>query len=869
MSETASSDLFNWSAPHFIPVEIKVDDDRVVLAAGGESVTLHGELFSLDCEGGLESTWSLDRGDFIVVSLEVQAKDEAYLREVFWFAGRWEEGCEQVVSSSDLQDNVLFLRKGDVSFFISLDFPYSKITPAGISYPPHDFLSAGSTYSPHTISVGASRLSGVRVGDLDRAEIEAVSAYIEKRYPLRFDRPLTVSASITNRMTDVREGRIFYSMHDNPTLFLDPETLEQDIRLMAEVGVEYFQVFEDVFNWPDEEKTGAALRRLTELARSLGVRLGNYVVPEELYCWHYNYKGQSLERPEWRRSLADGRSEHFCLGCHEYLDFLLTNLIEHNRDYNQELICLDGLDIKPCHTLGHAHPTGDVYSQVRGLVKLMECLAQLSPEYLVWTNSGNWLQFMPKLVWFNPNVYLTDPHIRDYAPNLNILKFLGDGRREQMVGVHDRYFVPWRFFTNCEYYAFRRSRINDLRVFEYSFLQGLAVTANICPAEVRTFLDRIPSKNRDACLAFMRKWIYFIRANFDVWKHTARIGAVPGIGASEIYSHIDGDHGFICLINQNPFPQKASFRLDNSIGLAYGDKLLLREIYPKECPLVEGALPYARFGDEINCRIPPHGVRYLQVEAYSHSEGATVYGHPVLIEKSANGYTITLSAPQGENVLIGLVTPQGEGIDQVGARQIPSVPMYTFPVSAQVIDQSGNAAHLEIKFSRGHAPRELTRWRVSPGDVEVELPLMGESAFLGGLVSGAFSEDYEVELEVTTMQTYDEAVLPPLPALDPETGDALPPNKIQTFATEFDLPFIEPPQWGAMMGYDDDTVVELAFSDPLAVKSIAATLNGEVVEVHRYPYPRKPEWFSYYLELTGNTGPGLIQLAIEVEWEHC
>ncbi|MBI3947710.1 MAG: hypothetical protein HY321_17450 [Armatimonadetes bacterium] len=857
---------FDWSAPRFLQVEMDARADRVALSAGGQSVTLHGPLFRLDADGGLDPRWSAQAGEFLVLSLDLEARRETLLREVSWFPGEWDPGCERVVSRTEHQDNVLFLRKGGISFFVSLDFPYSRIGPDGISYPPHDVISPGATYRCHTLSVGACRLSGIRVGDLDRAEIEAGSAYVERRYPQRFERPLFLYCCITNRMTDPREGRVFYSMHDNPTLGLSPDLVEEDIRICGEVGIEYYQVFEGVFDWPDEEKTGAALRRLVKLGESLGVRMGDYVAPGFLHCAHYNYEHRRLERPEWRRLSDKGEQQQFCLGCPDYLDFLRGRLVEHGRAYGEEMICMDFLGLRPCYATNHGHSPGDLYRQVRGLVSLLQALNDLSPNYLVWSNSGNWLQFMPKLTWFNHNVYLTDPHVRGYMPTLNILKLVGDGRREQMVSVHDRYFVPWRAYTNCEYYLFPRSRVNDVRVFEYSFLQGLAVTPNLCAAELRTFLNRIPSGRRDACVGFMRKWLRFIRENFDVWKRTAIVGDPPGPGGVEIYSHAAGDHGFVCLINQNPFPRLARFRLDGSLGLEGGEHFRVREVYPGECPISEQPLPGAEFGAEITYPLPAHSVRYLEVRPCTPGSGVTVCGLPAQVEKTTGGYRLTVRAPQGERVPLGIALPKGEAIASVSARQTPTVPMYTFPASARVVEQRGNVARLDVTFPRSRAPRELTHWRCSPGDVELELPLLGDCPFLGGLVSGAFSEELEVQMEIGTRPTDEEGILPAPAPEPPGPSGTLPAGDRHTFETEFELPFIEPRSFGFLSGYEDDAVVELAFSDPNAVQSIGARLNGEPVPVQRYRYPKGRDRWSYYVELTGNTDPGTVRLAMDVEW---
>ena len=152
-----------------------------------------------------------------------------------------------------------------------------------MTYPPYEQLAPGRRFSAHSLSIGACRLSGQRVGKFDRAEIEAVSEYVERRFPPRFERPMFLSGSIVNRMTDLRDGRIFYSMADNPTLALNPALVEEDLRLYAKVGIEYYQAFEGEFDWPDEAKTGATLRRLQAVAHRLGVRMGDYANPQGLY----------------------------------------------------------------------------------------------------------------------------------------------------------------------------------------------------------------------------------------------------------------------------------------------------------------------------------------------------------------------------------------------------------------------------------------------------------------------------------------------------------------------------------------------------------------------------------------------------------
>lgn len=851
------------SSSTLIPVHVNVYSNKIQLSAGGQTIHFEGSLFRLDADASLETKWEIKEKNFAVLSLDIRAKTTTLLKRVHWFPGEWEPGTEQAVQSTKLIDNVLFLRKGNVSFFLSLDFPYSEINKEGITYPPNIHLMPGQHYSAHSLSIGACLLTGHRIGKFDRSEIEAVCEYIEHRFPPRFERPMFLSSSITNRMTDLRDGRIFYSMYDNPTLAVNPALVEEDLQLCAEIGIEYYQVFEGMFDWPDEKKTGATMQRLQKKAKALGVRMGDYANIQGLYCPHFNYEHRSLNHPDWFIADEGGKpTGRECLGCTEYEKILRKNLVAHNCKFGLGMVCFDFLEIQPCYATNHGHEPGDTYQQVLALVHLMEELNALDPNYLIWSNSGNWLELMPKLSWFNQNVYLTDPHPRKYAPHLNSLKFLGDGRREQMVSVHESHFVPYRTFSNCEYYLTPRSRLSDSKTFEYSFLQGLSVTPNICLAELRPFLNRISRKDSERCTEFMKHWLQFIRDNFNEWKHTYRVGDLPGIGAAEIYAHVVNDKGYICLINQNPFPRTANFILDKTIGLNKGQTYILNEIYPHTCPIIEQSFPYAQRGDTITCTMSACSVRFIEIKPSSGVTYPAVYGLPATIKPTGNGYQLVLRSPQGKKVEIGLVLPAGQAVDMITALQTPTVPMYTFPTTVRVLSQTGNLARIEVEFPREQSPRELTVWNISPENIDVALPTADCQGFLGGLVHNAFTEDYEVQLDVRTKVTNPAEVRLPAIPVTPVPYHTLPAGKHTVYTTKFNLPFIE--RYGFYPGYDDDIVLELAFSNPKDVSKIEASVNGVFVPVQRYANPQCDEFKTFFIELTNNANPGIVDLKLDV-----
>lgn len=862
---------FDWGAARFVPVDIEVADGKIILYSEGQQVDFSGDLFKLDAVGRVNAEWSKKEGDFITLFLAVSASAESRLNKVTWFSGVWEDGVEKVVHATALMDNTVFLRKNGISFFLSLDFPYSRIDSSGIHYPPGVMLHEGRTYNAHTLSIGACNLSGEMIGAFDRAEIEAVSTYIEKRFTSRFQRPMVLSASITNQMTDVRDNRIFYSMYDNPTIALSPELVEEDLRLNAELGIEYYQVFEGVFDWPDEDLTGNNMRSLQRAARSLGVKMGDYAVPQGLYCPHYNHHHRALDRPDWLIRDVGGNTGPECLGVNEYVDMLTSRLVAHNKKYGLQIICLDFLNIRSCYADNHNHPVGDTYQQILGLVNMMGALNELDENFLVWSNSGNWIELMPKLIWYNPNVYLTDPHVREYAPHLNILKNLGDGRREQMVTVHEQYFVPYTAFTNYEYYLAPNSRLADPHVFEYSFLQGLAVTPNIGLGEIRSFLDRIPSKDNLRVKSFIKYWLEFVREHYDVWRYTSRLGDPPGPGAAEVYGHMKEDRGFLCFVNQNAFPVNKKLVLDGTMGLSSGTSFVLSEIYPNRAPIIEQPIPFARMGDTIEFTLEPYSVRIVEVAPRETAPTEpTVYGiTPLRIDEIAGGYRFALTVRQGIGKEIAVVLPEGKKVTDVFAVQKQTVPMYTFPVSAKIIDKQGAIARIRIQGPREAAPTALTQWRVNGDPLYRTFPSAEREGFLGAYVHNAFSEDYEVWLTVKTDNIT--AAGPTTPVFyrkttlqTNEAADAASVTGEASYQTQFTLPFIE--RYGQDRNQQDDAIVELGFSNPAAVVIKEVKLNGAQVPIKTFANAKNPTHKTHYIELKGNVVPGAVMLELVVEY---
>ena len=856
----------DWSRSFLEPVTYSLTDKGLSLSAGGEEICFRGKLLSVfpNCADVSIEVSSLAQ-TMVTLSANVLVRQSDRIKLVSWFDGVWENYDMLLDYHMTYSSICTFLRKGAVSFFVSLDFPYSQADHGKISYDPFDMVEAGDLYEVYTVTIGAARLTGEhpliegKPGICDRGEIEAFSEYVERRHPIRFERPIFSTTCITNRMTDVREGRIFYSMYDNPTVALDPKTLHHEIDLCAELGIEYYQVFEGFFDFPDGIDCEKRMQELTAHGRQVGVRVGGYMTPGGPYCPHYDYTHRDFGHPEWLRRDESGEPVGwYCLGS-DYVINVANMMVEAAKRNGDEMICLDMWSIAPCFDPTHSHGPGSVFAEVRGLVKLMEALAEIGPEFLVWTNAGFFNEVAPKIAWYNPNMYLSDPHARQYSSSLSLLKYYGDCRREQMVTVHNKYFLPYRCFTNCEYYVFRHSRVDDTAFFEYSFLQGLCVTPNICLGELRTFLERIPSSKLSFCKTFMQEWLSFIRENYSVWKYTFQITGSPGESHCEFYSHVQGGEGFLCFVNQHHQVGNVSFTLDTAIGLSQGEKFLLFEEYPHKQLIAEQPIPYAAYGDSITVTVPAQSVRIIRVKPYIPTQELCLYGLQGEAVRTETGYSLTVSGQIGETYPAAIALESAQ-INEISAATVSSVPMYTFSPKLSEITESAGLTRFALTMPRDCFGRELSYWSVNGGSVQRIDPL--GDGFRGAYLHNFYRETASVSLDVKTTSgpNHSERLFPINEPISPAVAD----SRGTVYEADFAVPFIE---WGmAAMPYGYDEVLELVFANPVAVERVTASIDGKPCEVERFFYPGR-SMFVYYIELTGILTSGTTpHLRLEITW---
>ena len=835
----------------------------------------------------------------ITKQLSMVARRDVVVQRVTMFDAGF--STQPLVCRATLSDIAAFFRAGKAGMFASLDFPYSTIaidgTKVRIAYPPFFKAKASEKYVCHSLTLGATRLVGRERCGFDEGEAAAMDSYVQERFKPRFDRPMFVSASIVNRYCMPHGDIVWYTMKDHPTLAFHTDLLKRELALMPKLGMEYYQVFPGAFDSVPGDPDPKVVDDIVKFAKQHGVRIGDYSGTNSMFCPHYNEYRNTLENhPQWGI-----KGEDVCFGNPKFVKFYKDMVVNNAKRYGYELHCLDFLNIHECNSPNHGHPPGrdSIYSQVLGLTEILTAVNDVSPTMMTWSNSGNWVEFLPKIAWTNPNVYITDPYIASPWQGLNMTRILDDARREQMVSLHYSRFIPYRFFTNCQYFFSQNSIVPDIRNYQYGALSTVAVTPNLCLAEIRPWLDKLPADQKQEVLDFYKKWTELLITNYDLWKKTCQVGENPGMGSVEVYGHAEGEHGFVFVVNPQYWGRTVDVPLDASLGFSGSGKCEIAELYPVERLRLTAQGPFASLGTTVRMVVPAQTVLVLEVKpAPRKIDRPRLYGLPGTIEATPQGYVIKTWGQQGRTERCAVLLPKGSWpIVSAAVRDVPKQPKRLWAdTPIKFVAGNGRGVAIDVPFRRDAAPDELRQWQVKPGSLAdgtaagwaagfndgktqqfplfvdaagVSLPMWDAEAdklglgpladFCGAYVENAFGETQEtwIDLKAGRNAAYpkgDPVAIEPAIALHPPYEIAKDRNGSWWAQTSFHLPFMY--TCGQEPSFDEHTLLVLPFVRQSRVRVVAAWINGVPLDVRKYAYPRNRGLFCFYADLVGSAAQG-------------
>lgn len=869
---------------------------------GGAAVSGENDLLTW------KMTYEVTGAGRITKTLSLTPKKDFTLQRVSMWNSK--SVSEPLVSRTPMQDIAAFYRNGDRGLFASLDFPYSKINTkesiTSVMYPPYEHLKAGKEYVCHSLTFGVTKLTGKERYGFDEGESEAMDSYIQERFTPRFNKPMLTSCCMNNRYTQPEKDYVFYTMFDHPTLSFNTELFKRDLALMRQLGMEYYQVFPGVFDWVPGDPDPKVVKDLMDFSRKKGMHTGDYSTASGLFCGHYNEHRNTLNKPEWQIKDAKGNlTGLYSLGVPEYVDYYSKTVVENCKKYGFEEQNLDFLLIQPDYSTDKPYPAGEenVYHQVKGLVQLLEAINSVSPDMMTWSNSGNWGDFLPKIAWHNHNLYLTDPFIASTWQGLNMTRLLDDARREQMVSLHYSRFIPYRFLTNYQYFLCQNSIVPEIRNYQYGALSTLAVTPNLGLGDIRNWLDKMPDKDVNDVKAFYNKWIKLIKQNYKLWLKTYHTGENPGNGAVEIYSHAQGDHGYIFIVNPQYWDRMVEVSLDKSLGFTASGKCEITELYPTERLRLTAQGPFADFGSKLPVKVSAQQVLVLEIKpAPAKILEPRVYGIPCAITAQENGYRIKTSGEQGTTERFAVLLPEGaKSISSVEVvKDVPKQPNRLYAdTPIKLLNSDASGALIEMTYRRTPAPTELREWSVRSGSLadgtstanwtmsipdgeKLRFPLFVDSSdnstlpmwdadadklglgslsdFCGAYVDHAFGEMQETLIDLKTNGSMKTTKTPfasveAMPEMHPMSQLAKNGSKSWWVQTKFNLPFM---YWGggAEPFFDDHTILALPMVRQSSVKEIKAWINGVPLDVRTYRYPRNRSLACFYADLVGTGAHG-------------
>ena len=238
-------------------------------------------------------------------------------------------------------------------------------------------------------------------------------------------------------------------------------------------------------------------------------------------------------------------------------------------------------------------------------------------------------------------------------------RLLDDARREQMVSLHYTHFMPFRNYTNCQYFFSQNSIVPDIRNYQYGALSSIAVTPNLCLAEIRPWMDRLPAAQQSEVTTFYQRWTQFLKDNYPLWRRTYHAGDNPAPGGIEIYGHAQDGHGFVFLVNANYWSDVVQVPLDQRLGFSAQGSCEIRELYPSEQLVLTPEGPTPAYGATVTLDAPAQQVRVLEVTPAPKSlDTPRVYGVPGVVEQTPQGYVLKTSARQGTTHRFAIRVPE-------------------------------------------------------------------------------------------------------------------------------------------------------------------------------------------------------------------
>jgi hypothetical protein len=356
---------------------------------------------------------------------------------------------------------------------------------------------------------------------------------------------------------------------------------------------------------PQRDDVPAGLKAMLDYAASKNLKLMAYAYPSLPF----------LQNPEWTAwAGADAAKAGADTGLRSFQDWWLDKLLAFMKttgaagySFDHWWIALDKASSK--------------YAQWFGCRRILEGLRSGAFEAVVdgrqqYQNFGPWTWLAgtyphPTLTDEQPESFKAFPDLHTDRVSANRQRFAAWTYRierftppEIMPG-----FITHQSERNDEKEVMRRDRFRprdwDVLGWKYSLLSSIGT------APFNHVINFIPARDAEefAALsgddkAWFRKWLDWTDENARFLHALRPIIGPPMAGRVDGTAAIVEDRGIVFLFNPNPGRKDARFKLDPSIGLVKGDKLMIKELFPQEGRLVGSLEGLWAYGSEVVLTLP-------------------------------------------------------------------------------------------------------------------------------------------------------------------------------------------------------------------------------------------------------------------------
>jgi hypothetical protein len=352
---------------------------------------------------------------------------------------------------------------------------------------------------------------------------------------------------------------------------------------------------------PARDEVPAGLKAMLDYAASKNLKLLAYAYPSLPF----------LQKPAWTKWAGDkvGGTSGADTGDRSFQDWWIAKLLAFVRKTGAAGFSFD-------HWWIAYDNASSKYAQWYGCRRILEALRREHPEIVIdgrqqYQNFGPWTW----LAGSYPHPTLTDEQPESFTafPDLHTDRVSADRQRFAAWTYRVERFAPPEIMPGFMTHQSERSDDKDVmrrdrfRPRDWDYMGWkYSVLSSIGTAPFNHVIDFIPARDpeefkalSDEDKSWFRRWLDWAEQNARFLHALRPIIGPPMVGRADGTAAVVEDRGFIFLYNPNPGRVEARFKLDASIGLTKGDRIVIREIHPEEGRLVGSAEGFWPAGGEV------------------------------------------------------------------------------------------------------------------------------------------------------------------------------------------------------------------------------------------------------------------------------